>query len=255
MKNFITTLLLVISVWNFSYGQPSVPGRINGCFDSRFVAAEQIAYEELVKTRAEIDRWREERITYFVKMAKESVSRENLRYLEHLKSCASDTGCSSGAKRSYDNKIIEFNKNHDNELKTVSIKAEKEYGTAQDEYDEAVKKAKELYPPMCFLASGQDGPTVYSGTVCDTRAPFELTGTNGPLIYPFKFTPTSDSTGTFSFITQYSSVVWKGSGTYIIKGLKTGKARMDTESTTTVTTPGGTSSGSGPGHINLDCKN
>ncbi len=249
MKLIITSLILLFSAWNFSYGQSSA------CDNAKLKEAELAAYQALIKARADAAKTLSNDIDGIERTKKDGQATANTEYLEALKKCGTDAKCPGAKKIEYDDAVFIVDAFAKGQLTKAQNKEKIANEDAQKDYDEAVKKAKELYPPTCFQASGQDGPTVYSGTVCDTRMPFELTGTNGPLIYPFKFTPTSDSTGTFSFISQYSGVVWKGTGTYIIKGLKTGKARMDTESTTTVTTPGGTSSGSGPGHINLDCKN
>lgn len=246
MKITITILLLAVSVWNFSYGQGSA------CPNPKLTAAEQAAYQELIKARETAATKLKDAITNMEKLKKEALARANLRYVQGLNNCK-DAQCSAAEKTAYDANVKTENDFYDKELRKAQGVEKNETIDAQDEYEEEIEKAKKLYPPLCMEASGQDGPTVYSGPVCDTRTPFEITGTNGPIVYPFKFIPKSDTTGTFSFSTQFGSITMKGDGTYIIKGIKTGTPRIEMQTGSSATLMV-TTTGSGPAKITLTCK-
>ena len=102
-----------------------------------------------------------------------------------------------------------------------------------------------------YRASGQDGPVVYSGTVCSLDSPFEIAGNHPMLVYPFKFVPTSPTTGTMSFSVGKGSLQFAGTGTYTVEGIDTETPRLVLKTSSTARAPGASSSGSGPATINL----
>jgi hypothetical protein len=250
MKIITCAVLLFISGGNFSYGQGPA------CPNPKYKEVELAAYQALVKARADAAKTLSSEIDGIEKTKKEEHLKSNSQYLDSLKKCGGNAECQLHHKDLYDDavKIIDgFAK------KQLVIAQEKEKAAneeAQKDYEEAIKRAKELYHALCLEASGQDGPTVYTGTVCDTKIAFEITGTiaAGPIIYPFKFSPKSDSTGTFSFYTTFGPAVLQGNGTYTIKGINTQTPRIEMLTSSSGTLMGRTSSGSGPAHITLACK-
>jgi hypothetical protein len=248
MRVTILFLLFFVLMWNPLAAQ-------NGCPDPKLTAAEQAAYEELVKARETASQTASEAITKMERQKKESLARANLRYVQALNYCKQDTQCSGGEKRAYDKEVNEQYVFYDKELSTVRKKEKSDNETAEESYEEVVQKARELYPPFCMEASGQDGSCVYSGTVCNTKQAFGITGTiaMGPIVYPFKFVPASDSTGSFSFYTEYHGAILKGGGTYKIIEVK-GGARIDLVTASTGTYRNTHTSGNGPAHISLTCK-
>jgi hypothetical protein len=248
MRIPIIFLLFFVSTWNLLAGQA-------GCPDPRLTAAEQAAYTELVAARETATKTARDAITLREKQKKESLARANLRYLEALKYCKQDTQCSAGEKRAYDQQLTKDYIWHDSQLEIIQKQEKKDNEVATEEYEEAIKKAKELYPALCMEASGQDGSCVYSGTVCNTKKAFDITGTiaMGPIVYPFRFVPASDSTGRFSFYTEFGGAILKGGGTYKIIATK-GGARIDMQTASSGTLRNTHTSGSGPASISLACK-
>jgi hypothetical protein len=103
-----------------------------------------------------------------------------------------------------------------------------------------------------YRATGSDGPTSYSGTVCSLDKEFTVIGHNGPLTYTDTFTPSGDGrTGTGSLFGEYARVTWTGSGPYKVEGFDIYKARIVWEVTTTASIPQMSGSGTGTAHIDL----
>jgi len=103
-----------------------------------------------------------------------------------------------------------------------------------------------------YRATGQDGPTSYSGVICSLDKPFTVVGHNGPLTYTNTFTPVGDGrTGTATLVAGYGGVSWKGGGSYKVEGFDGDKPRILFEVSTTASAPGAGSSGSGTAHIDL----
>ena len=102
-----------------------------------------------------------------------------------------------------------------------------------------------------YSASGQDGPVVYSGTICSLEKPFTVTGTHPLLQYPLKFVPSSATTGTFSYSVNRGMMSMAGSGTYTVEGSTTGKPQIVCKVNSTASVPMASSSGSGIAHIQL----
>ena len=102
-----------------------------------------------------------------------------------------------------------------------------------------------------YSASGQDGPVVYSGTICSLEKPFTVTGTHPLLQYPLKFVPSSATTGTFSYSVNQGMMSMAGSGTYTVEGSTTGKPQIVCKVNSTASVPMASSSGSGIAHIQL----
>ena len=102
-----------------------------------------------------------------------------------------------------------------------------------------------------YRASGQDGPTTYSGVVCSLDEPFTITGNNSLVPYPLKFVPTSGTAGTLSYSATWKLLTMAGEGTYTIEGADTDKPRIIAQTRSTLTAMGHQSSGGGPAHIDL----
>lgn len=100
-----------------------------------------------------------------------------------------------------------------------------------------------------YSASGSDGPTSYSGTICSLDKEFTVVGHNGPLELTFKFTPSGDGrTGTGTLGGAYSVANWTGGGPYTIEGFGSDKPKIVWVTQQTVS---GKISGSGTFHIDL----
>jgi hypothetical protein len=102
-----------------------------------------------------------------------------------------------------------------------------------------------------YTASGQDGPVVYSGKICDLERPFSITGTHPIFTFPFEFVPSSPTAGTASYQTSKSGISARGNGPYTIVGLDTDTPRILWQSQSTATIPVITTSGGGTATINL----
>ncbi len=102
-----------------------------------------------------------------------------------------------------------------------------------------------------WRATGQDGPTSYSGVICSLNEPFTVIGTNGPLIYTDRFTPDGSVAGTATLSAQLSGVKWAGNGPYVVEGYNTDKPRIVWQVTTTACGGGLCGNGAAPAHIDL----
>lgn len=102
-----------------------------------------------------------------------------------------------------------------------------------------------------WRATGQDGPTSYSGVICSLNEPFTVIGTNGPLIYTDRFTPNGTLAGTATLSGQLSGVKWAGNGPYVVEGHNTDKPRIVWQVTTTACGGGLCGDGAAPAHIDL----
>jgi hypothetical protein len=100
-----------------------------------------------------------------------------------------------------------------------------------------------------YRATGSDGPTTYSGTVCSLDKEFTVIGHNGPLDLTFKFTPSGDGrAGTGNLGGSVSVATWTGDGPYTIEGFNGEKPKIVLVTHQTVS---GKISGSGTFHIDL----
>ncbi len=101
-----------------------------------------------------------------------------------------------------------------------------------------------------YRASGQDGPVVYSGLICNLEEPFTVDGIHPIFPFPFKFIPSSATTGTMSYVTGASGISASGGGPYTIEGADTDAPRIviRSKSTASLST---TTSGGGTATINL----
>ena len=102
-----------------------------------------------------------------------------------------------------------------------------------------------------YRASGQDGPTNYSGVVCSLDEPFTITGQNALVALPLKFVPLSGTAGTLSYTASYKMLTMAGEGTYTIEGADSDNPRILAQTKSTLSGIGRTTSGGGPAHINL----
>lgn len=64
-----------------------------------------------------------------------------------------------------------------------------------------------------YKATGQDGPTSYSGVVCSLEKPFTITANNTLVPHPLKFVPSSGTAGTLSYSATWKVLTMAGSGT------------------------------------------
>jgi hypothetical protein len=100
-----------------------------------------------------------------------------------------------------------------------------------------------------YEATGSDGPTSYSGTVCSLDKEFTVVGHSGGLALTFAFTPSGEGrTGTGSLVGSYGIVTWTGGGPYKIEGFDSEKPKIVWVTHQTVSP---VTSGSGTFHIDL----
>lgn len=128
------------------------------------------------------------------------------------------------------------------ESEVVSYRTHKEFLTKKLD---ALKKLK-----CGYRASGQDGPVIYSGYVCDLEKPFTLSGTVREVTYNYKFTPASATAGTATLSLIYIAT-FVGNGPYTIDGIDSGNPRITWRVATVISLQGHTGGGSGIAHINL----
>ncbi len=103
-----------------------------------------------------------------------------------------------------------------------------------------------------YKASGQDGPIVYSGTVCNLAVPFKVTGKHPLIFFPISFKPSSPTNGTFEYAVTRGLLHFAGSGTYTVQGPDTDNPVILCSETSKAYGPLGIgSSGSGGAHIKL----
>lgn len=253
MKNILTIFLLLLSVFSLSYGQgPDVKKEIGGCTTPKFKTAELAAYQAMLKAKTEAARVLAEKITSIEEVKKQGLAKENLDYLNGLKTCKNDS-CTEAKKIEYDDGVFIIQAFAKKELLTAEEKEKTANETAQKKYNEDVKEAEKLY---CFSyeASGQDGPVVYSGTICSLEKPFTVTGTQPMFVYEFKFVPstgTDGTTGTMSYSLNQGMFSFSGNGTYKVENAGTGKFRIIAQTQSTASIPVATTSGGGPAHIDL----
>lgn len=101
-----------------------------------------------------------------------------------------------------------------------------------------------------YQATGNDGPTVYSGTICSLEKPFTVLGQNGPVTFTNRFTPSSATAGTFTSSAAYGAV-YTGTGPYTVEGIDTDEPRIIAGVSSELKLPGGRATGSGVAHITL----
>jgi hypothetical protein len=100
-----------------------------------------------------------------------------------------------------------------------------------------------------YRATGSDGPTSYSGTICSLDKEFTVIGHNGPLDLTFKFTPSGDGrAGIGTLGGSVSVATWTGNGPYTIEAFGSDKPKIMWVTHQTVS---GKFSGSGTFHIEL----
>ena len=100
-----------------------------------------------------------------------------------------------------------------------------------------------------YRATGSDGPTTYSGTICSLDKEFTVISHNGPLDLTFKFTPSGDGrAGTGTLGGSVSVATWTGNGPYTIEGFGSDQPQIVWVTHQTVS---GQISGSGTFHIDL----
>jgi hypothetical protein len=99
---------------------------------------------------------------------------------------------------------------------TVSLPYQIKIG---DETHKGTWKATVTIHEPGYIASGFDGPVVYSSVVCDLEVPFTITGTHPLGKMNFNFTPSSPTAGKMVFDGFFQrKIKYQGSGTYTIEG-------------------------------------
>lgn len=260
MRLTFTIFLFFISIVNLSYGQGSgitnekfneadSDKEIDGCTNPKFKAAELAAYQTLLQARAEAARVLTEEITRIEQEKKEKLDKENIDYLKALKTCNTDS-CTEAKKIGYDDGVFILLTFAKTELEAAQEKEKTAKEAAKKKYDEEVIEAEKLYCPA-YKVSGQNGPIVYSGTICSLEKNFIITGTHPMLDYHFNFAPSSNTEGKFTFSETVGEAVLSGSGTYKVEELSTGKSRIIAQTSSTGKTSVGSSAGSGLAYIDL----
>jgi hypothetical protein len=141
-------------------------------------------------------------------------------------------------------------------------------GKAREEasaYRMEITALKDLYKKALakcqWRATGQDGPTAYSGVICNLAKPFTVTG-NHPLVpLPLKFVPSSPTAGTMSYSAKWQILTMTGSARYTVEDVDTDSPRIALVPVSTLCAPVACSGGSGPASIQLvpldtdECRN
>ena len=127
---------------------------------------------------------------------------------------------------------------------------------AQEEveaYGAQIKVLREIIAGLrCgYRATGQDGPVVYSGVICSLAEPFTVTGTHPLFTFPFKFVPSSPTSGTMTYGTSGSGIAAAGGGSYAIEGVDTDSPRIVANTRSTASSAAATTSGGGIATIKL----
>ena len=230
---------------------PNVVRMNGGCTDERFLDAEWAAYQALLRAREEAARILKEKIDQYEEYYKERKSKLNTDYVRDLNQCANNTSCSEKAKIDYDDYIQRAQVVHDDGIYVVQGNELAAKEQAQQDYEAAVKEAREKFCRRSYSASGSDGPVVYSGTVCSLEKDFTITGTHPLMSFPFEFVPSSPTSGTVSYSTSGSGVTASGSGTYRVEGVDTDSPRIIADTKSTASIPVKTTSGGGTATITL----
>ena len=102
-----------------------------------------------------------------------------------------------------------------------------------------------------YRATGSDGPTSYSGTICSLNKPFTIIGTNGPVRYTNTFTPSSATEGTAISEAAFGQARFTGGGPYQVEGADTDHPRIVWNVNGKLSVGGRTGGGGGPAHIEL----
>ena len=105
-----------------------------------------------------------------------------------------------------------------------------------------------------WKASGQDGPTKYSGTICSLEEPFVLTVDHPLYTTGVSFTPTSRVAGNAKYQGSAGGgiIKFKGSGPYTVEGMETDSPYLLWSVTSTAKIPVISTTGSGAAHIKLE---
>lgn len=115
-----------------------------------------------------------------------------------------------------------------------------------------VRTAKITILSRGWTATGSDGPTSYSGTICSLDKQFTVIARTGPIAHTVKFTPIGEGrTGNATSIGKFGSLSFNGSGPYTVEGFDDDNPTIIFNVDTILTSPGGASSGIGDAHIVL----
>jgi hypothetical protein len=192
----------------------------DNCQNPKFISTENEARSERNKKIKEIEEEHSDEVDGIQHVKSALLMERNEIYLSALNKCGSnDGGCSTMAKKKYDDSVkIIFHK-YDSLLNKSQQDEYEKKQAVQNEYIEAIRKAHDLYPNSYEV----EKDTYYSGKICDVRKPFEITVTSAELNMkvPFKFVPETDSSGSVSFGFSYQTATAAGGGKYSITGLNT----------------------------------
>lgn len=100
-----------------------------------------------------------------------------------------------------------------------------------------------------YRVSGQGGGLTYSGVICSLESPFTVYGS--AYNYNFKFTPSSESNGTWAVETSIDVGRLKGGGAYTIENLDSDKPRIKVMGNVNVTVPYAERTGGGTHYFDL----
>ncbi len=193
---------------------PNVVRMNGGCTDERFHDAERAAYQALLQARAEAARVLDWAINNIEKIYKAELSKANLNYLAALNKCGNDSACTEKAKSDNDTSVGTTQDNRDDAIYIAQGNELAEKEQAQQNYESAVKEAREEFCRRGYSVTGQAGDSVLSGVVCDLEKPFDVSATHPLANYVFKFVPSKPGAGTASYALSYEMVSESGKGTY-----------------------------------------
>ena len=102
-----------------------------------------------------------------------------------------------------------------------------------------------------YQVSGQVGSITYSGVICSLNQPFTINGQNETAVFEYKYIPTSQQAGNFTYDWSAVGTHWAGGGAYTVQGTGTEKPVIMGQDNGTATTSGGAVSYSFAFQINL----
>jgi hypothetical protein len=224
--------------------------RMNGgCTDQRFLNAEAAAFQALLRAREDAARILDEEITSIEKEYKKMLARINQDYVANLNACRNDQACTKAAKDDNDKYVNRVEIYHDEALYVAQGKDLSAKEQAQADYEAAVKDAREKFCRKEYRVSGEGGGLSYSGVICSLEKPFTVYGS--AYNYNFKFTPSSESNGTWAINTSVGGGRINGSGAYTIEGLGSDKPKIKVAGKVNATVPYASGTGGGTHYFDL----
>jgi hypothetical protein len=231
--HLVLILVLIIAAFACSsipevpdFDPPPVTRRDGECSDERFEAAEQAAYETLLKERDDAAKVREDLISSGERRYRKDISNANDDYQRILQGCH-DTNCTLKAKETYDKSIESAQTYQNRRIGVAQSEETAALAGAQAKYNAAVEKAKQLYCKKAYRAAGQKLELSYNGVICDLEQPFTVGVTSPYYEFTIQLSPNNSLGGTFTYSgTWYDVGPVSGSGSYTVKYVDAGATQL-----------------------------